>query len=286
VVTVKETAQDDGADTVLTDDVPMEPLTKMSLPAATTVSQLEALLHPVERRRKVGGRRQADAQLRRELAHAHAQRAAALEAERKRMARELHDGIGQSLATIKFRVENAVALMRRGRLEAGIEMLDATVLQIREALAEVRRIARDLRPSLLDELGLVQAVAWLCREFEATHPTTRVEQVIGLHEAIVPKAVGAAIFRVLQEALTNIAKHARADRVLVRLNGSGDGIELVVQDNGQGFDPAHRVDGGCGLISMRERTELSGGRFSVQSGLCAGTVVRCAWGRGTDAVTA
>lgn len=206
------------------------------------------------------------------------------EDERKRLARELHDSIGQSLAAIKFVAESAIEHGRNGTTKAGVESLKALIPLIRQAGEEVRRIHTDLRPSMLDDLGVVTTISWFCREFEKLYPSLTIEREFGLHEDQVPDSLKIVIFRLLQEGLNNVAKHANAALVRVSLKETGSGIELLVADNGKGFDTDEvqakkSLSGGFGLHSMKERTELSGGSFSIGSSPGEGTVLKASWRR-------
>jgi len=210
----------------------------------------------------------------------------AQENERKRVAQELHDGIGQSLTALKFEVENAVRQMSHNAAEADGGPLQTIVPLIQDIIEEVGRIAMDLRPSILDDLGVLSTIAWLCRDFQRACSDMRVETEIDLEEDEVPERLKILIFRVLQEALNNIAKHSRADLVWVRLQNRENRVELTIRDNGVGFDGNNRgtdqtLHGGFGLASMKERTRLSGGLFSVEAGKGSGTTIKAIWPRET-----
>ncbi|MBW1739645.1 MAG: PAS domain S-box protein [Deltaproteobacteria bacterium] len=206
----------------------------------------------------------------------------AQENERKRISRELHDGIGQFLSAIKFGLENALNQTRQGATKAGVESLEAIIPIIQQSIEEVRRISMNLRPSTLDDLGIIATISWLCREFETVYSAFCIEKQIDIQENDVPDSLKIAIYRILQEALNNIAKHAQADLVRLSLKRTDGKIELAVEDNGQGFDVEHmrsveNFRGGSGITSMRERTELLGGSFSIASHKGAGTIVRASW---------
>ena len=135
---------------------------------------------------------------------------------------------------------------------------------------------------MLDDLGILATISWFCRQFEATYSKIRVKQNIEIEEHEVPGPLRTVIFRVLQEGLNNIAKHSMARMVLLSLRKTDQAIELVIQDNGQGFDlsKAQAPDStthGLGLESMRERTELSGGSFQIESTVGKGTMIRARW---------
>lgn len=208
-----------------------------------------------------------------------AQLLATQENERKRIANELHDGLGQRLSAIKFAVEDVLRTeAEQGRL-AQAERLGTIVERIRDAIEEIRRVSMDLRPSILDDLGLVATLGWLCREFGQVCQGIRIDKQIDVSEADIAEPLKVVIFRITQEALHNIAKHANADRVHIGLARSGDGLQLTIRDNGIGFDYARAVavEAGLGLKSMHERAELTGGRFSVRSDSQAGTEISVLW---------
>jgi signal transduction histidine kinase len=126
-------------------------------------------------------------------------------------------------------------------------------------------------------------VKWFCRQFESTYSKIRISQSIEIEEREVPGSLRTVIFRVLQEGLNNIAKHSMAKMVLLSLRKTDQAIELAIQDNGQGFDLSNaqfsdRAAHGLGLNSMRERTELSGGSFEIESTQGKGTIIRAWWG--------
>jgi len=207
------------------------------------------------------------------------------ENERKRIAMELHDGIGQLLTAIKFKVENILQERGEGKARAKEKSLEAIIPIVKESVEEVRRIQMDLRPSTLDDLGILATLEWFCREYQKIYSHIHIEKEIGLHENKVPTPLKIVIYRVVQEALNNIAKHSKADLVHLSLQKTDGTIELAIQDNGQGFNLMEVISAegskrGLGLTSMRERTELSGGSFVVESTRGRGTVIRALWPTG------
>ena len=190
---------------------------------------------------------------------------AAQEAERLRIARELHDEIGQTLTAVALRAEHAAG-------QGGPERRDLTEMAevVQQSLQDVRRISRELRPEALDELGLVNALIALC---------SRVAEQSGLHihrqlEGGLPKLapdVELAIYRVAQEALTNAMRHSKATEVTVSLTRENGALVLTVTDNGNGLDE-DLVEAG-GLTGMRERAMLIGADLSIESGYGAGVTV-------------
>ncbi len=207
------------------------------------------------------------------------------EHERKRVARELHDGIGQSVTAMKFKVENVIREASKKVPQEHLAPLESLLSMIQEVVEDVGRIAMDLRPSILDDLGVMATITWLCREFQKTHPDIRVVTELQMQECGVSEDQKIVIFRILQEALNNVAKHGRADLVRVSLRNHNGSTELTVQDTGVGFDweSAHSPGNerpGFGLASMKERTQLSGGSFSVRTRTGAGTVINASWPSG------
>lgn len=206
----------------------------------------------------------------------------AQENERKRIAGELHDGIGQILSAIKFGVEDTLNRLDKHTSTEATKALEAVIPVIQHGVEEVRRICMDLRPSILDDLGILATISWFCREFQVIYSGILIEQEIDIEEGDVPEALKIVIYRVLQEALNNIAKHSKANLVRLCLKKQGDALELCVEDNGLGFNLADELardasKRGLGLASMKERTETSGGSFSVTSVPGKGSSLRASW---------
>lgn len=204
----------------------------------------------------------------------------AQEKERKRIARELHDSVAASLTAFKFSIEKI--LMQKERNERIQEGLRDLVSKVQQTIEETRRIMADLRPSVLDDLGIVPAIRWFCREFQKTYSGIIIDQRIDVEENDVPDSLRTPIFRITQEALNNVVKHSKASSVNLLIGKSARGIELIIEDNGQGFDLEKKTikedsRSGLGLVSMQERAELSGGSFTVNSGQGDGTTIRIFW---------
>ena len=204
------------------------------------------------------------------------------ESERRRIAVDLHDGLGQTLSLVKLSIEVAarsVSAGGSGKVAATLERLAPTV---KSALGELRRISMNLRPSTLDDLGILATLSWYFREFEETCSNIRLEREINAVEADVPQMLKISIFRIVQEATNNALKHAKADRIKVCLRSAGGSLELSIEDNGQGFDPRTAASSpdfshGLGLQSMKERAELSGGDYELNSAPGQGTRIRVRW---------
>lgn len=207
----------------------------------------------------------------------------AQESERQRIASELHDGLGQALSAIKFSLENSLILLRKSTPDCDLSQMEALIPRMQRAIEEVRRISMDLRPSMLDDLGLLATLRWFCREFQQDYSGIAVDLQLEAEEADIGKALKLITFRIVQEALNNVAKHAGTDTVVIRLSRAGDKIELDIVDHGVGFDPGEiatkrsRRTGGAGLLSMRERAEYSGGTFRVTSNKGSGTRIHITW---------
>lgn len=206
----------------------------------------------------------------------------AQEKERARFARELHDGVGQSLSTMKVRLETLAKIAKSDLRSIQVEDLENLVPMIRQTIEEVRNTSMDLRPSTLDSLGILPTIDWFCREFQTTYPVISIQKQIDIEESEVPDFLKIIIYRILQEALNNAANHSGADLVTISLIKTDGEMMLALQDNGRGFnleevlsvDTAKR---GFGLTSMKERAELSGGSFAIESGIGKGTTIRATW---------
>lgn len=203
--------------------------------------------------------------------------------ERKRIASDLHDGLGQVLTMLKFRVEDALIRMDAGRADESQTILRDVVNELRGAVGEVRRISTELRPSMLDDLGLLPTLKWFARQFEAAHAGVKVTLDLRLEEELVPVTIKTSVFRLIQEAMNNVAKHAQATSVFIYMRVDRGAFMVGVVDNGIGFEAGRILAGqacllGVGLNSMRERVEASGGKFKIKSHLGSGTAVSAIWG--------
>jgi len=230
-------------------------------------------------------RRNAEEKLRKsenELRLLSAQLLTAQEVERKRIARELHDGIGQSLSALKFCLENSLGLFERYGIEKGMPVLQGLIPKMQQEIEEVRRISMGLRPTTLDDLGIVPTIAWFSREFRAIYRNIHLDTRIDVQEHQVPVQLKTVVYRIMQEALNNVVKHAHADSVRVDLTSTDSAIEIQIADNGQGFDASEfnnhsGSSSGMGLSSMRERAENSGGHISIVSSRNLGTQIKVSW---------
>jgi signal transduction histidine kinase len=194
------------------------------------------------------------------------------EQERRRIAREIHDDLGQALTAIKFAVSSMLlALPEEYRPSKHAESI---VKLIDQAIASVRRIATELRPAILDDLGLVAAVEWATEEFEA-HTGIECRLNLSADAVTIDPERATAIFRILQEALTNVARHSGATQVDVRLTVENGRLTLEVHDNGIGIqDERFSFPQSLGVQSMQERAALLGGEFTIFTAPSDGTRVR------------
>jgi PAS domain S-box-containing protein len=200
---------------------------------------------------------------------------AAIEAERNRIARDLHDGPIQGVSAATLSLEAARLMVDSGAMERARDILGTITSELSEEATNMRRIMSDLRPPVLEERGLIPALRDLCSRLQRE---MRVHVVVdAVPDSDVPNDVETLAYRVVQEALSNIGKHARATEVMVRVRTSSGMLQVEVEDDGCGFEPADAREflakGKVGLASMRERTELAGGSFIVRSRLDGGTTV-------------
>jgi len=199
------------------------------------------------------------------------------EMERKRIACDLHDSIGQYLTALKYNAENILnQLIKRQADSSVLESLKKGIRLIQRTIEETRRIIMYLRPTILDDLGILAAISWFCGEFRNIYPNIQVKEEILLDEHNIPDALKIVIFRITQEAMNNAVKYSDTNRIKVRLRRAQDTIELSIIDNGKGFD-TQNMRKGFGLISMRERAEGVGGVLSIQSFEGEGTIIQARW---------
>lgn len=208
----------------------------------------------------------------------------AQENERKRVASELHDGLGQMLSSIKFQVENVAKRLDQVRQEHDNNIkadLFSIVEEIRMAIEETRCMAMDLRPTILDDLGIVETINWFCRQFQQTFRDLRVRKVVLVKEGDINERAKLVIYRIIQESFNNVVKHSNANKIQLGLYKTEHFLHLKIEDNGQGFsfdeEKNSNVRSGLGLNNMRERAELSGGVFHVDVNQPGGTRVNVVW---------
>ena len=204
------------------------------------------------------------------------------ESERKRIATELHDSIGASLSATKVGLENVAKRLKAEAQHFAVKSLGRIMLGLQVTMEEVRRIAMNLRPSILDDLGIVATIGWHSREFEADHHGVRVMTQISVCEHDIPDCLKTTIYRILQEAMNNTIKHGAAGVIGITLSREEGKIRLVIEDNGKGFDisePRAKDPSKCrfGITSMQQRAQCSGGSLVIKSVRGAGTRVIATW---------
>jgi signal transduction histidine kinase len=195
----------------------------------------------------------------------------AQEEERQRISRELHDDLGQALTTHLLALRNLQEDTSISQT-ALTERLKGLYDQSYEISVKIRGLAQDLRPPVLDALGLKLAMQTYCTEFtRRTHLPVNFEADASLPP--LPDIYNITLYRVLQEALTNVIKHAKASQVWVELSVEDDRIQLTVQDNGLGMVEGEKESNGIGLSGLQERMTIAGGKFSISSTAKRGTIL-------------
>ncbi len=195
----------------------------------------------------------------------------AQEVERKSLSRELHDEVGQMLTALGIELANLNALRSSDQETLRARIEDAKRLNT-DAMRVIRDLAMGLRPSMLDDLGLAPALEWQGREFSRHTGVPATVEVDGVLDDL-PETHRTCIYRVVQEALTNCAKHAKAKNVSVSVHGRANSVEVVIEDNGIGFLAASRA-GGLGLLDIEERAQELGGTLRIMSQPGKGTTLR------------
>jgi len=247
-----------------------------------TEAYLELRVSPMLRRNMVIGLQviaqdvTEEKQLRRNMEYYIKQVTRAQEDERLRIARELHDDTAQVLATLSRSLDSLITGEKTLK-KASIERLKKLHEMADSALEGVRRFSQDLRPSILDDLGLVPALEWLVTDLEKNYSITTKVEISGSRHRLAPE-IELTVFRIVQEVLSNIRRHSQASSVTMSLDFGADALTLLISDNGQGFSIPRRtsdlaLSGKLGIIGMRERARLIGGTLIVQSEKDVGTTV-------------
>lgn len=215
------------------------------------------------------------------LKHLSAHQFRAQEEERKRLAEEIHDELGQAALAIKVAVENAAYALEDAPAPVIRSLKSASKLS-KEIVDKMRRMQRSLYPPTLRDFGVISALKGFLHDFSNIYPMT-VRNDIRVDDESVPEDLRVTVFRLAQEALYNAGKHSRASEIRVSLREVDDQLVLEIEDDGIGFDPGNVLQYpdahlGLGLTSMRERAEMSGGVLDILSRQEAGTTIRCVWG--------
>jgi PAS domain S-box-containing protein len=204
------------------------------------------------------------------------------EDERKRISAELHDDIAAKLAAIKFSLEKRVLQTGKTNDEVNQPLKDI-ISMVLDTIVSTRRIMVNLRPAMIDDLGILATLNWYCREFEQIFDTIHLEKQVNIEETEIPDHLKIVIFRIVQEAMNNIAKHSGASNISLVLEKTNDFLMLSIEDNGQGFDVENKTVKAAemiqrfGMVNMEERARFSGGDFSIKSLKGKGTLLKVTW---------
>jgi signal transduction histidine kinase len=203
------------------------------------------------------------------------------ERERNLIARDLHDIIGSRLTAIKYSLEKEIDEKDSG-LTSKKKSLEKIVTLLQETIKENKRIYRSLRPPILDDLGILKTITWFLRQFQEIYSEIEITANLDAQEDEIPESLKIVIYRVLLEALNNVAKHCGQGNVQVGLTKEGDKLLLFIQDDGPGFNLEEAIESeeptaGLGIASMRERVELFNGTYEIQSSKQKGTRIIASW---------
>lgn len=205
----------------------------------------------------------------------------ALEKERRLISHDLHDSIGGRLAGIKYGIEKIIHSLP-AELSKATELLNKLLQVVKATIDETRRISKNLHPSVIDDLGLKAALRDLVREFNVIYPAIKVNCSLEFDESLLPGQLKILAFRVCQEALTNIGRHSRAAKAVLRVHSTSDQVVLTIEDDGIGIASEGSSKGPChnrglGLLNMRERVELAGGHLEMHSRKGRGVYIKAVW---------
>lgn len=199
------------------------------------------------------------------------------EAERRRIRAELHDGLGQTLSLLRFEIEGLREGLVAGRMHDKLDAIARVHDYVRRCQIELRQVTQDLKPSLLAELGLRRALETLCADINLACPNVQIDLDLSDEADGLSDDLSVAIYRVAQEALTNMARHSRASKAVVAVAIDGDHVKLTVSDDGVGMPDKVLPRRGLGMRTMRERTESLGGRFVFASRPSGGCLIAASW---------
>ena len=205
----------------------------------------------------------------------------AQENERNRLAMELHDSIGQTIAALKFRIEHVIITLERHESALALHSLREFIPILQRSLDETRAIYMGLKPIILSDHGVLSTLQWHRKELLRLYPDQHIELETSIGEEDIPEVLKTPIFRIVQEALNNSHKHSKAEWVDVRIALNDGAIELEISDDGVGMDLDYILESltakSLGLVGMRERVELTGGAFTIESTPGEGTTIFCVW---------
>jgi len=233
----------------------------------TSLSLYKTIIYSLERRKIISSLEESEKRVR-SFAR---QLSVVVEEERARIAREIHDEFGQQLSGIKMSLS---ALKRNGEKQVDrVPIIDVIVEEVNHSIQSLRKISNELRPALLDKLGLFSAIEWLVSEFKRKTGIDGYFDALTLQQEI-NKDTEINIFRICQEALTNISKHAGATQVGIGIAGENNGLKITIADNGKGINAGILRDPlSSGLLNMRERANLIGADIEIRSEPDKGTTI-------------
>ena len=204
------------------------------------------------------------------------------ELERNRVSSELHDGLGQILTALKFQVGSVVAeLNESSQQRKNDAVLKDVLVNIKVALSDLKTISVDLKASVIDDLGLLMALKWFVSKYKNVYTDLEVDMQLDVYESKISDDKKNVIYRIIQEAMCNIAKHAHANKVFLQLTSSCHGLLLRISDDGCGFninDKKSGTESGLGLKNMEDRAVNSGAKFVMRSNSNTGTIIQIFWG--------
>lgn len=202
------------------------------------------------------------------------------ENDRKRFANDLHEDVAQTLSAAKLYLERAKQIQSSSDSKIDPEPLEKTISIIQDAIQDVRDLAMELRPTTLDEFGIVKTIDWICREFENDHRNINLESRIEVAEEDIPAALKTIIYRVIRDALASIGEQGLATKVSLRISLYEDNLLLCIEDNAVAYHPEHddkNAEQKIALTTIKERIVLTGGVFKVESNRQGGTIMTAEW---------
>jgi signal transduction histidine kinase len=203
------------------------------------------------------------------------------ERERKNIATELHDSIASSLTAVILCLSRARPVIETcDPLYQNI--ITSSIIILKNAIKETRQLMNSLQPPMIDEFGLIASIQWLTEQYRGLYPHLTTHKKITIEESLIPAHLKIILFRIIQEAFTNIAKHSKAEAASIYLKQKENAIHLKIADDGAGFaqdevNSNRALSSGFGILNMKERAKFSGGKLRIGSARKKGTVISAAW---------
>lgn len=202
------------------------------------------------------------------------------ESDRKRIANDLHEDVAQALSAAKMYLERASQIQSSSDAQTNNEPLEKTISILQDAIQDVRSLAMELRPTTLDEFGLIKTIDWLCQHFRELHHNIKLEVQIDVADEDIPAALNTIIYRVVKEGLASIGKLRQATRVQLQVSRRENNIVLTIEDNAVAYHADHhdrQSEQNIALATIKERVILSGGTFKLESNHQGGTIMTGEW---------